>query len=337
MWRRNVIASEAKQSNLTRNSSGWIASSRHAVLAVLAMTLLLFGCFTNLNAQEEGYVGYTPLFAPEFKSLLPEEVKETSGLFFHHGRLWTHNDSGGKPVLYGLDTTTFEVVQRLTLVNAKNKDWEDVCTDGENVYVGDFGNNKGRRKNLRIYTFPLTAIPEEGDANIRVDSIRFRFGDQTDFKYEKHAHDFDCEAMFAHDGYLYLLSKGWATGTTRLYRLPKTPGTQLAEVVNGFNSQGLITGADYDRESGILAIVGYVKDIWLPFLYLIYEFDDLGEKLPNRRFELHNYIGTQTEGICFYDQGKCYLSAETSPAFAARVFAIDFRNVIAKDLEKAKK
>ena len=104
-----------------------------------------------LSAQEEGYAGYTPLFAPEFKSFLPDEVHETSGLFFHNGRLWTHNDSGGKPILYGLDTTNFEVVQRLTLVNAKNKDWEDVCTDGENVYVGDFGNNKGKRKNLRIY------------------------------------------------------------------------------------------------------------------------------------------------------------------------------------------
>ena len=65
--------------------------------------LLIIAFFLSaplLRAQEEGYVGYTPLFAPEFKSLLPEEVRETSGLFFHNGRLWTHNDSGGKPILY---------------------------------------------------------------------------------------------------------------------------------------------------------------------------------------------------------------------------------------------
>ena len=290
-----------------------------------------------LNAQEEGYVGYTPLFAPEFKALLPEEVKETSGLFFYNGRLWTHNDSGGKPILYGLDTTTFEVVQRITLANAQNKDWEDVCTDGERVYVGDFGNNKGKRKNLRIYTFPLGDIPKEGNASITVDSINFSFGDQTEFNYEKHQHDFDCESMFATNDYLYLFSKGWATGTTRLYRLSKTPGKQVAEVVNGFDSQGLITGADYDRESGVLVIVGYVNKIWLPFLYLIYDFDDAGVKLSNRRFELHNYLGHQTEGIVFYDKGKCYLTAETSPTSTARVFSIDFRKRIAKDLEKAKK
>lgn len=308
-----------------------------AMKKTLFVIYLLMLVTPFLSAQEEGYAGYTPLFAPEFKSLLPEEVRETSGLFFHNGRLWTHNDSGGKPILYGLDTTTFEVVQRLTLVNAKNKDWEDVCTDGENVYVGDFGNNKGKRKNLRIYVFPLNAIPAKGDAKITVDSICFSFGDQTCFDYKKQEHDYDCEAMFATNEALFLFSKGWATGTTRLYRLAKTPGTQVAEVVNGFNSQGLITGADYDRENGILAIVGYVNKIWLPFLYLIYDFDDMGTNLPNRRFELHNYFGHQTEGICFYEPGKCFLTAETSPTVTSRVFSIDFRKRIENDLEKAKK
>lgn len=302
---------------------------------LLTLAFLLTAPF--MRAQEEGYAGYTPLFAPEFKSLLPEEVKETSGLFFHNGRLWTHNDSGGQPILYGLDTTNFEVVQRIKLVNAKNKDWEDVCTDGENVYVGDFGNNKGKRKNLRIYIFPLAEIPAEGDAEITVDSIRFSFADQTEFKHEKHAHDYDCESMFATDEALFLFSKGWATGTTRLYRLSKQPGTQVAEVVNGFDSKGLITGADYDRENHVLAIVGYVNKVWLPFLYLIYDFDDMGTNLPNRRFELHNYLGHQTEGICFYEPGKCFLTAETSPTTTSRVFTIDFRKRIAKDLEKAGK
>lgn len=301
----------------------------------LFVILLLMAPF--LRAQEEGHAGYTPLFAPEFKSLLPEEVRETSGLFFHNGRLWTHNDSGGKAILFGLDTTTFEVVQRITLANAKNKDWEDVCTDGEKVYVGDFGNNKGKRKNLRIYSFPLSDIPEEGDTSIMVDSIRFSFADQTSFEHKKQEHDYDCEALFATDEYLYLFSKGWATGTTRLYRLSKAPGTQVAEVVNGFDSQGLITGADYDRESGVLVLVGYVNKVWLPFLYLIYDFDDTGVKLSHRRFELHNYLGHQTEGICFYDKGKCFLSAETSPTSASRVFTIDFRKRIAKDLEKTGK
>lgn len=302
---------------------------------------LFFGLFllllSPLMAQEEGTADFSPLFLPKLKAELPNEVRETSGLFFHNGRLWTHNDSGGKPVLYALDTTTFEVVQKITLANAKNKDWEDVCTDGEKAFVGDFGNNKGKRKNLRIYTFLLSDLPNEGDATLAVDSIIFRFVDQTDFEHKKHEHDFDCEAMFATEDYLYLFSKGWATGTTRMYRLPKTPGNYVAEVVNGFDSKGLITGADYDSANHVLVVVGYVKNIWKPFMYLIFDFDEEGVKLSNRRFELPQWSGAQTEGICFFDDGKCYVSAETSPSFSARVFVADFRKWINKELENKEK
>lgn len=301
---------------------------------IILLALLSIG---QAQAQNEGTAEFSPLFFPELKAELPKEVSETSGLFLHNGRLWTHNDSGGKPILYALDTTTFEVVQRITLANAKNKDWEDVCTDGETVFVGDFGNNKGSRKNLRIFIFPMSALPDEGDDSLTVDSIRFSFGDQTNFEKRKHEHDFDCEAMFATEDYLYLLSKGWETGTTRLYRLPKTPGNHVAEVVNGFDSQGLITGADYDREHHILAIVGYVKTVWKPFMYLIFDFDEAGQKLSHRRFEMPQLTGAQTEGICFFDYGKCYVTAETSPTMTARVWVVDFRKFISKDLENWKK
>lgn len=289
--------------------------------------------FSLLGKAQEGKWGE---LSPLLKSGLPEEVKETSGLFFHNGRLWTHNDSGGKPILYALDTTTFEVVQRITLDKVKNKDWEDVCTDGENVFVGDFGNNKGNRKDLRIYMFPLADIPQGGDAVLTVDSITFRFADQTDFSKRK-VHDFDCESFFASDKNLYLFSKGWETGTTRLYRLPKTPGDYVAEVVNGFDSQGLLTGADYDRENHVLVLVGYVKTIWKPFMYLFFDFDENGEKLSNCRFEMPHLAGAQTEGVCFFDNGRCYLTAETSPTVTSRVFVVDFRKWIDKELIDRKK
>lgn len=303
--------------------------------ALSILTLLLL-CNSLAWSQKAGDNGFLPVFILEQKALLPEEVKETSGLFMHNGRLWTHNDSGGKPILYGLDTTTFEVVQKITFSNVKNKDWEDVCIDAENVYVGDFGNNKGARKDLRILFFPLSLIPTEGNATIAVDSICFRFSDQTDFKKRK-VHDFDCEAMFATDEYLYLLSKGWESGTTRLYRLPKKHGKQVAEVVNGFDSQGQISGADYDRNNNILVIVGYVKSIWKPFIYIIYDFDEAGINLANHRFEMPQWTGSQIEGICFFDDGRCFVSSEAPKNFSARVFVADFRKWIAENRKKTHK
>lgn len=284
--------------------------------------VLLFLLSSFAMAQEAG------LYSPRLKSELPKAVDETSGLFFHNGRLWTHNDSEGKPILYALDTSIFEIVQEVTLAHVKNKDWEDVCTDGKSVFVGDIGNNRGRRKNLKIYTFPLSALPDEGNATVEVDSICFRFGDQTEFKHKQHEHDFDCEAMFASDDCLYLFSKGWKTGTTRLYRLPKTPGNHVAEVVNWFDSNGLITGVDYDRERHVLALVGYVNKIWIPFMYLIFDFEEEGQKLSFQRFEMPQLRGAQIEGICFFDEGRCYVSAETSQKMTARVFVADFRKWI---------
>jgi len=294
-------------------------------IGVVIMVFLM----PSLLAQRLSRPNLTVLFEPELRAKLPEEVHESSGLFFHNGRLWTHNDDG-KNILYALDTATFEVVQRVTLTNAKSRDWEDVCTDGERVYVGDFGNNRGKRWNLRIYMFPLSALPPEGDASITVDSIRFLYEDQTDFT-SRRRHDFDCESIFATEHYLYLLSKGWKTGTSTLYRLDKKPGAQFARRVDHFNSYGLVTGADYDPESGILALVGYVNDVWVPFIYLIYDFYEPGAINYRHRFEMEQHVSTQIEGICFFDKGKCFISAETSPTVTTRVFVADFNTYIEKD------
>ena len=313
------------------------------VIALLALVATAFaqeeGCTdifaTNYDSGavvDDGSCAYaTVLYNPPFRAYLPDEVNETSGVFFHNGRLWTHNDSGGKPILYALDTATFEVVQRVTLSNASNQDWEDVCCDGTTVFVGDCGNNKGNRKDLMIYMFPLDVLPLEGDASVTVDTIRFSYADQTDFEKRKFKNDYDCEAVFATDRYLYLFSKNWVSGTTRMYRLEKKAGTQVAEVVNWFDSKGLITGADYSRELNAIVLVGYVNKIWEPFLFLIYDFDEDAVTAHGRRLEMPNLMGTQTEGVCFYDGYRCFITAETSPAFTTRVFTADFARWLDKD------
>ena len=104
--------------------------------------------------------------------------------------------------------------------------------------------------------------------------------------------------------------------------------------MNGFDSKGLVTGADYDRETGTLVIVGYVKSIWQPFVYLIYNFDDAGVNLSNHRFEMPNHLSIQTEGVCFYASGKCYISSEKSKTFTPRVFKVDFTKWISKDRKR---
>ena len=261
---------------------------------------------------------------PTLVAELPEAVKETSGLAFHNGKIYTHNDSGNDPVIYVIDTATFQIIQKITLKDVKNHDWEDICCDGKNLYIGDTGNNKGNRTNLQIYIVPFSEIPDSGNVEIEPEKIKFYLADQTTFEYKKHQHDYDCEAIMATDGYLYLFSKGWQTGTSRIYRLTKEPGRQVAQVVNWFNPNGLITGADYDKENRRIVLIGYMKNVWDPFIYVINNFDENNTSAEKSiRIALPNHIGYQTEGICRYGKNKYFISSEKTKVFNASLFKVD--------------
>ena len=79
---------------------------------------------------------------------LDSTVFESSGLVYLNHRLITHNDSGDEPALYEIDTINGEVLRKVILRGALNRDWEDICADSKYIYVGDFGNNYGSRKDL---------------------------------------------------------------------------------------------------------------------------------------------------------------------------------------------
>ncbi len=266
---------------------------------------------------------------PALVTELPEIVKESSGLAFYNGRIYTHNDSGNEPIIYVIDTVSFQIVQKIKLKGAKNHDWEDICCDGTTLYVGDIGNNKGKRTNLSIYIVLLSELPESSDVEVEPEKIDFYFADQTVFEYKKHRHDYDCESLMATGSYLYLFSKCWHTGTSRIYRLAKTPGKQVAQVVNWFNPNGLVTGADYDSKNKRIVLTGYVNKVWEPFVYVINNFDEDSVSAENGiRISLPNHIGFQTEGVCFYDINKCFVSSEETKVNKASLFRIDLTGFV---------
>lgn len=260
------------------------------------------------------------IYNPSFQFELPTEVNETSGLFFYKGKLWTQNDSGGEPILYGIDTVTKKIVQEIHLLNIQNVDWEDVAIDDQYVYVGDFGNNLGNRKDLCIYKFPLSKISDETTINVEAEKISFVFDDQNDFT-KRFGKNFDCEAFIATENSLYLFSKNWQDAETRLYQLPKDAGNYRAKVVGSFFCNGLITAADYNSETHTLVLLGYVNKVWQPFMWIIYDIENEDFiSAPRQRVNLINLLTTQTEGICFVGKNELLISAEKSKTFSSRVF-----------------
>lgn len=88
-------------------------------------------------------------------------IDEASGLAASRktpGLLYTHNDSGGQPIVYVINEVGM-LAARIRLEGIKNRDWEDIAvgpdpaTRQSCVFVGDLGDNSARHKSVYIYRF----------------------------------------------------------------------------------------------------------------------------------------------------------------------------------------
>ena len=266
----------------------------------------------------------TTVYNPPFKYLLPGDVKETSGLIYFDHAIWTINDGGNLPVIYKLHPETGTVTARITVTNAPNNDWEALAQDEEYVYIGDFGNNKGNRNNLRVLKISKNDIAASGDSKAGSQLILFSYPDYTGKIDKKRNNNFDCEAMICIDDSLYLFSKNRGDNKTKLYRLPKREGQYTADLIDSFDVRGLITGADYNKTTKEVILLGYTNNTWLPFLWLLYDYKE--NKLfsgNKRRIDMLNLPATQTEGIAYVNGRNCIITSEGRKLFTQTAYDLN--------------
>lgn len=257
--------------------------------------------------EEDGSCVYEiPNISPEWSIELSEEVRETSGLIFWKGDLWTMNDDTD-PRLYKLDTLTGESPDYIWLWGVVNRNWEEIAQDEDYIYVGDFGNNSGNREDLHILRIDKLSL-ESGRPSI--DSISFTYSDQLSFTSPGlNQTEFDCEAFVVSSDSIYLFTKQWRSGFTSQYVLPKLPGSYVAQKRAEFDTQGQVTGATYLQQERLLVLCGYSAFVQ-PFIYLFYDFqgDDFFsgiQKRLNLALPMH-----QVESIVSVDGRQYYLSNE---------------------------
>lgn len=284
---------------------------------------MFFGFSQNIS------VLYTIIDYPvtlDIYSSLHKKMHETSGLIFFDSDVWTFNDSGGKHELYRVDRTSGKSLQSVAIENATNNDWEDITQDGTYIYIGDFGNNAGNRKNLKIYKVRKDLIGEPTKENVSAEVISFFYGDQESYQERPQKNNFDCEALISFDNDLILFSKKWIDGETRMYKLSKEPGNYTINPECSFDTDGRITGADFNQKTKELVLVG-IKDK-IPFIFLFKEFD--GKKLVSDnvfRINLPRLNKSQMEGICFLDENTVLISTEKTESFEQVIFKLNIRNV----------
>ncbi len=216
----------------------------------LLLTLFLISCTPSTSPTD---IEYLPL---ERLASLPKSLTETSGIAHAtDSSFYVHNDSGNKPRLYEIHATSGEIIREVKITNVSNNDWEELAEDSLHIYIGDFGNNEGIRKNLMIYKVSRQAVLTNTEVEAEV--IQFSYPDQNKFA-TRNTHNADCEAMISIGDSLFLFSKNRADHATNVYRLPNQPGQYVAEKIGHFNTKGLITAADFlPGETNTLALLGY--------------------------------------------------------------------------------
>lgn len=253
---------------------------------------------------------------PEPAGMLAEPaLKEASGLTQSGrvpGRFWSLNDSGHSAVLFAMDAEGHpEAAVRIR--GAENQDWEAVESDPQGgLWIGDFGNNLNRRKDLRIYRVeePGEEIPAELPVTR---TLHFRYPDQEDFPPE--IMNFDCEALFFRDGKLYLLTKHRSDRDTKLYRIEdlETEEIQTATLLGQYAWIGQVTDASLTPDGEKLAVLTY-SGIWI--FNRPADSDDFlrGEGMA---WKFPNWSLKQVEGISWLDAQTLLICNEQRSLFRA--------------------
>lgn len=263
------------------------------------LTLCLSSLFTQSQITD---------FKEKFE--FPLKVKETSGLLFFNGKIITHNDSGDAANLYEIDSISGNLIRTIHINNATNIDWEDITEDENHIYIGDFGNNNGNRKDLKIYRILKSDFKNSN--SVSAEEITFFYEDQKNFSSSNN-HNFDSEAFVIYENSILIFTKNRANFKTNVYKIPKTIGNHSAVIVSIANVEGLITGATLFNNNFLLC--GY-NSAAFPFIIHVSSNRNSGDDIFNSGFEKHSLTseleqGSQVEGITSFDNGKFYISRES--------------------------
>lgn len=199
-------------------------------------------------------------------------INESSGIVASRanpGLYWTHNDSGDGPNIYAVDERG---ARRGTwrVKGASARDWEDIAagpgpqTGVSYLYIGDIGDNEGRRSEVIVYRVKEPTIKPADSSSTKLKPLVIEDVEVIRLRYPDGAHD--AESLLVHPvtGDLYIVSKiPFANPTVYKAAAPlntNEPTTlkQIAELNVPTLFGGLITGGDISPDGLRVALCDYV-------------------------------------------------------------------------------
>ncbi|WP_313216258.1 hypothetical protein [Soonwooa sp.] len=236
---------------------------------------------------------------------LSDSLKESSGLGFIGEKLISFNDSGNAGDLFLLNPKTGKITDYIP-THLNNRDWEAITKDSANLYVADFGNNDGTRKDLIIYKIPFS-----GEI-FKVDStqvISYFYPDQKNFTSKNLNTDYDAEAVIFYMDKLQIFTKEWASRSVTRYEVdPNVFEQQPAKKLESYDTGFVVTDASYFDKK--LYVVGYTKMTQVYLMIFEESKDGFFFSKKGKKYHLGSALSVgQIEGIAVNHDG-IFISSE---------------------------
>ncbi len=228
---------------------------------------------------------------------------EISGMAYEGDDIYALNDGGNGPYIFQLDMHTGRTKERYRIDNIRNKDWEELALHNGYLYIGDFGNNMGKRRDLAIHRISIDSL-DYTDPPVSTTGIGY--SQQKSFKRSRHDHRWDCEAMVVCNDGIYLFSKNWKSRVTEMYEVKEGEMNNLSPA-DSFDAGFLVTGAYYDSEREDLYLCGYYENE--TYLLHFRNAETVSFTADYRKYIIPGLKNTQVESV-FVNGNFIYLASE---------------------------
>lgn len=252
---------------------------------ILPLFFLFFACSKSDSQTEPTPTGFAK--KPEIISLKEGMINETSGIAdskLNTGYLWAQQDSGNPPLIYLLkhDGT---ITDSILIENATNRDWEDIVLSGDQLFIGDIGDNNATYPDYVFYRFNEPSLGTE----------RVSGPDKIEFKYPDGSHDAEAFLVDPNTKDIYIITK--RDTKSKVYKLA------YPQSISSMNEAVFI--ADLGFNGAVSATISpdgkeiIVKTYLALYYYTKNATDDISVALAKAPATLDYQVEAQGEAISF--------------------------------------
>ncbi|WP_373492909.1 hypothetical protein [Aquiflexum sp.] len=232
-----------------------------------------------------------------------KKIDEASGLAFsrtHSGIIYTHNDSGGEPLVYLIDTLGKDKGS-IRLKGVWNRDWEDIAVGPgpdpklQYIYVGEIGDNNAVYKSIRIFRFPEPKSLED-KMEVEPEVLKLTYPDG--------ARDAETLMVDPISKDIFIVSK--KDSVNMLYRVPQSAFSKKTFELEKIMDLPLTMSVAGDISGDGKQIL--IKNYFTVFYWERKEGESVPEALKRNPVILPYKPEPQGEAIAFHPNGKSYFT-----------------------------